>query len=238
MKQVMRLLMLCSFIACGAVAGCDDTPEVPQAVLDEASKPDEEVDTKRPTTQELLSGRRTRSQLAPLPLTMEIPPSWTQGTFEGVENPGNLLQGYTPNGVVQISLGSKPSIKPERLDQIVTGAKKEMEKNPNLKAELKTRSDLKVLELQKVLPPKEFPTYSISGNQMVTHTSIESPFNWTMTVFVPHEGGYQVYDLNFIGLTKSQYDKDKEFLESILSTIQYGSGSGAATDSPPPTTAP
>ena len=238
MKQLTRLLMLCSLIACGVVVGCDDAPEVPQAVLDKASKPDEEVEIKRPTTQQLLSGQRTRSQLAPLPLTMEIPPSWTQGKFEGVENPGNLLQGYTPNGVVQISLGSKPSIKPERLDQIILGAKKEMEKNPNLKVELTNRGNLKILELQKVLPPKEFTTYSISGNQMVPHVSIESPFNWTMTVFVPHEGGYQVYDLNFIGLTKSQYDKDKEFLESILSTIQYGSGSGAATDSPMPATAP
>src|SRR5688572_11460943 len=42
----------------GPGLGCDEPPAVPQAVLDEASKPAESSLNKRPTTQSLLSGKR------------------------------------------------------------------------------------------------------------------------------------------------------------------------------------
>lgn len=56
----------------------------------------------------------------------------------------------------------------------------------------------------------------------VPHTTTESIFNWNTSVLIPSDDGkYQVYELNFIGLTRSQYEKDKDFLNSILNTIEY-----------------
>jgi hypothetical protein len=236
MKPLMRSVILAA-AATAATAlgggGCEDKPEIPQAILDEANKPKENPAAKRPTTQELTSGRRTRSPLTPLPLTMEVPPSWTQGEFKGIKNPGNLLQGYTPAGEVQIDFASRPSIKQEDFDRVLEGAKKEMAKNPSMKVQLRPLGDIKILERQSVGPAKPLTLLDEAGQP---HTSVESNFKWTISVLVPHEGAFQVYELNFIGLTKSQYDKDKEFLEGILGTLQYAGDTGGGT-APPPTPA-
>ena len=236
MKQWIRTLVVpaAALVAVGLTA-CDDTPAVPQAVLDESNKPTDTSINKRPTTQSLLSGTRSRSALIPLPLTMEMPEGW--GKPKDMEAaPGHLLQGYTPNGDVQIQLASRPVMKKERLDQLIEGAKKEMAKNPAVKVELRDMGSSKVLERQSVGQPRPLTVYDDQG---VPHTTTEAIFNWTYSVLVPFEGAYQVYELNFIGLTKSQYDKDKDFLEGILKTIQYaGDGGSAASLAPATPSAP
>ena len=55
--------------------------------------------------------------------------------------------------------------------------------------------------------------------------------NLLVRFYDPHEGAIQVFEVNFIGLTKSQFDKDKEFLNSVLSTLQYA-GDAPATTAP------
>ena len=67
-------------------------------------------------------------------------------------------------------------------------------------------------------------------------------------ILAPHGDAFQVYELNFVGLTKSQYDKDKDFLQGLLETLGHGSAGGATTSpaapppgagaSPPPATLP
>jgi hypothetical protein len=247
MKRLIRSIILpaaappivAAFILLTAPA-CDDTPQVPQSVLDEANKPKEADSSKRPATQELLGGRRTRTALVPLPLTMEVPQGWGQGQFKDIPNPGNLLQGYTPAGDVQIDLAARPSLKQEQLDQLLEGAKKETAKNPTMKVELRSLGDVKVLERRSVGQPRPLEMLDSRGQP---YSTVDSILKWTISVLVPQGGAYQVYELNFMGLTKSQYDKDKQFLEGILSTIQYagdsgsGGGGGAASLPPPTTTA-
>src|ERR1044072_7986509 len=90
MKRFITLILLVSGVFCGA---CDDrSNSVPQAVLDQASKPP--IDMLRvPTTQELLSGHRSRTALLPLPLSMELPPGWRP-----MKDMPGVLQGFTPSG--------------------------------------------------------------------------------------------------------------------------------------------
>ena len=235
MKRLISLLMVSVAVAMFAAA-CDDRGSVPQAVLDQANKPPEDF-LRVPTTQELVSGRRSRTALLPLPLTMELPPGWRPD-----RKLANILQGYTPSGgEVQIQLVPRPSIKMDDLDRLVTGAKKEMAANPQqiLKVDVRPLGTVKVLERQKVGVPAPLTTFD-KNNQ--PHTSTESNFTWTLDVLVPHEGMYQVQELSFIGLTKSQWDQDKDFLNSVLSTLAYAgdvtSSSTTMSSSASPTTAP
>ena len=225
-----------------ALAACDEKPSVPPQVLKQAEENEKAQATatksKRPATQELLTGRRSRTALIPLPLTMEVPPGW--GNFDGFGDPQvraataglNLIQGITPSGDVQIQLTARSAMKQEELDRIVTFGKKEQKEKPNqiLKMELRDLGTVKVLERQSVGEPRPLSTFDEKGQE---HTTTESSFNWTISVLVPNAGALQVYELNFIGLTKNQYDKDKDFLNGILNTLTYGAASTTA-----PATAP
>src|SRR2546421_7079067 len=134
--------------------GCDDKPSVPPAVLQQQAKTAEEQKhpNKHPTTQELLSGKRSRTALIPLPLTMELPPGW--GKLNDVSDAGlklsagNLLQGYTPNGEVQIQLSARPALKKEDLDRMLAAGKKELAEKPQqiVKFELRPLGTNQVLE--------------------------------------------------------------------------------------------
>ena len=215
-----------------ATIGCDDKPNVPAQVLQQQAKAAEEQKhpNKHPTTQELISGKRSRTALIPLPLTMELPPGWgklNEVSDAGLKlNAGNLLQGYTPNGEVQIQLSARPAMKKEDLNHMLAAGKKEMAEKPQqiLKFELRPLGNNQVLERQSVGRAAPLTVYD-ANNQ--PHTSEESIFNWTISVLVPNEEAFQVYELNFILLTKSQYDKDKDFLNSVVETLRY------ATDTSP-----
>ena len=89
--------------------------------------------------------------------------------------------------------------------------------------------NVKVLERQSVGQAAPFVVYD-SRNQ--PHETIEAPFSWTISVLVPNEGAYQLYELNFIGLTKSQYDHDKDFLDGILRTLAYAGDTSLTSLSP------
>lgn len=220
----MRVMVLPAAIL--LAAGCEERPEVPPELLNKPAEP-RAGGVPRPTTQELVGGPRSRTVLSPLPLTMDLPPSWGRESLNDIPTPANLLQGYTPNGEVQIQLGTRPMMTQAKLDALLVGAKKEMETDPQLKVELRTLGNMKILERQSVGKPRPLTVYD---SNMQPHTSTESIFNWSILALLPREEGYQAYELIFIGLTKSQYDKDREFLEGILRTLE--AGDGAATTAP------
>jgi hypothetical protein len=226
MKRLINVTLLASGVALliAAAGGCDDSStRVPQAVLEQATRPATSTD-KTPTTQELLTGHRSRTALMPLPVTMELPPGW--GPMQKARLP-NVIQGYTPSGDVQIQLSARPSMKDAELKAMINSAKKEMAARPQqiIKVDLRQAGEAQILERQRVGEPAKFKVFD-SNN--VPHESIESNFTWTIDVIVPHDGAYQMHELNFIGLTKSQYEKDKEFLNSVISTLAYASEAAAA----------
>jgi hypothetical protein len=240
----MKRLIFSVAVAAGmALVGCDDRPTPPLAggVGDPTTKPAESR-FRRPTTQALLEGHRSRTALIPLPLTMDVPAGW--GRLEEVNEAGltiksaglNLFQGATPAGEVQIQLSGRPTLKQDDLTRVIAAARKEQSADPTsiLKVDLRDHGSVKIMERQTVGKPAELTTYD-SNNQ--PHVSTESPFNWTITVLVPHENAYQVFELNFIGLTKSQFDLDKDFLTGVIATLDYA-GDKVAPPLPSSTTQP
>ena len=248
--------MALTFLAAGSLlwaAGCDDgTDDVTQAVIDQQARQAaaaEKALPKIPTTHELISGPRTTMALGPLPLTMRVPTSWKISVTSGA----TLLQGYTPGATeVAIQLSSRPTLKKDELDAMIRGARKEQAEEPDsiLKVDLRPFGNgMQIYERQGVGEPREYQLMDSTGK---VHTSMEQPFRWTVSVLAPHGDAFQVYELNFVGLTKSQYDKDKDFLQGLLDTLSHGSGGGATTSpaaplpgagsgtgaSPPPVTLP
>jgi hypothetical protein len=194
-------------------------------VLEQASKPPENI-LRAPTTQELLTGHRSRTILLPIPVSLEMPPGWGPDRRTGMPN---LIMGYTPSGgEVSIQLIPRTPLWPKELDTLVAASKKEMAANPNkiLKAELRPLGTAQVLERQRVGDPAPLTTYD---KQNKPHESIESYFEWTLDILVPHDEGIQDNQISFLGLTKSQYDKDKDFLNGVISTLQYVSASESGT---------
>ena len=205
-----------------AATGCEDpADDIPQAVLDQQAKraAAEKDLPKIPTTQELTTGPRTVVPLGPLPLTMRVPASWKVEVAGGA----SLLRGHSPSGEVTIQLTSRPSLKQAQLESEIKGAKKEQAERPQsiLKVELRPMGNGQIYERQAVGDPAPYTVYD---SNMQARTTTEQLFKWTIAVLVPQGDAFQRYELNFVGLTKSQYDKDKEFLQGLLDTLSYGAG--------------
>jgi hypothetical protein len=228
------LLGLAATVTIAIAVGCDDPgSDIPQSVRDQQAKQAEAQKNlpKIPTTQDLLNGPRTTTALGPLPMTMRVPVSWKVEVTGGA----SLLRGFTPNGEIAIQLTPRSAIKKESFDALVKSDKKEQAEKPQsiLKVEVRPMGDNLIYERQAVGDPAP---YTVFDKNMKERTTTEQIFKWTVAVLVPTGDAYQRYDLNFVGLTKSQYDQDKDFLQGILNTLTYGEGGGGGGS--PAATAP
>jgi hypothetical protein len=236
-----RLAVLGILLALAGLAGlaCDDkSNDIPQAVRDQQARQAEAEKNlpKIPTTQDLLNGPRTVTALGPLPMTMRVPVSWKVDVTGGA----SLLRGFSPSGEIAIQLTSRPSIKKESFDALVKSDKKEQAEKPQsiLKVEVRPMRDMVIYERQAVGDPQPYTVYD---KNLKEHTTTEQLFKWTISVLAPTGDAYQRYELNFVGLTKSQYDQDKDFLQGILKTLTFGNsdvGSGGTATAPSALSAP
>jgi hypothetical protein len=210
--------------------GCEDPAEdMQQTMVDQQKRQQDAAKQlpKIPTTQELTTGPRSTVVLGPLPMTMNVPTSWRVAVISGA----TLLQGWTPGGTeVAIQLNSRTTMKKEALDYAVRSAKKEQAEKPQAVLKFDVRplgtSGAQIMERQGVGEARDYEIKDPTGKTQVTR---EQPFKWTLSILAPHGDAYQVYELNFIGLTKAQYDKDKDFLQSLLDSLTLGSTAPATT---------
>jgi hypothetical protein len=239
----VSMLVMTTSIAAAIVGACDDP--TPQATVQTPPPPPTAPDNaattsslKIPTTQELVAGTRKVLALGPIPLTLRVPESW-QIDVKGA----SLLTGHTPSSQgdkdkISIQLTSRPSMTQEAVDRMLDGAKKEQQAKPQsiLKVEVRPLGgNVRVYERQAVGEPRPYTFYDAQNQP---HTSTEQMFTWTISVLAPFEGAFQVYELNFVGLTKSLYDKDAEFLKGILNTLAYGSPPPSIPATAAPATGP
>ncbi len=201
-------------LAMGFGSGCDDAPAPPpHLVADRLAAKPHAAETTRPTTQELLEGPRKPIPLGELPLTVQAPGAWALKTLNGTTHV--LLEGPTPSGEASIQLNVRPTTSATKLEMILNGAKKELERFPqSIKmVELRPITGAQVLEQQRVgemsrTLPDDDPNVKPSR-----------PMNWTITVFVPQGADHKTYELNFVGLTADQYETDKPLLRGIIDSI-------------------
>ncbi len=207
------LLLICVGLI---LAGCDDSPAPPADATKTA-----DGKNKPPTTQELLHAPRKPLALGYIPLKLMVPPGWQ------VQAPGKttmaFLQGTTPSGgEVQIQLSQRPSMTRDQIQYLIDGAKSEMAKKPEeiKSVEAKTRGELTFLERQSVGQPINLP-----GQELGVDTSPE--YRWTISVFVPRAKDSAQYELNFLGLTQNRFNTDKNFLQTILNTLELDTAAPA-----------
>ena len=200
----------------------------------------------RPTTQELLAGPQKMLRLANYPLSLRVPQSWNLKS----EADGQIFSvgGMASSGQIDIQFTNPGQrVMAQLLDGAVREARKEADAKPHPlnKVELRDLNDgAKVLELRVisnrfengVLPPERFEeqvlTDSRTGAEVIdprtgsraTTRTVVNPhlLKWTFTVYIP-EGTdrYATRALNFMALSVSEYQRDREFLEKMMSTLKY-----------------
>jgi hypothetical protein len=197
--------------ASAGLVGCDDPrPAVPTPPLPVATTaPAVAIEPQRPTTQALLSGPRTRTVLAPLPLALQLPQGWTLETI--ADTP--VLNGPAPSGDLTVSLITR-AVSTKAIELTERGAKEEADARPgvHLLAAARTVNGVRIFERQSVgttIAPDGSPT-----------------FRWHITVYAPASADSEfttTYELNFLGLSRAAFEADKPFLTSIIDSIELTS---------------
>jgi hypothetical protein len=192
-------------LAAGVTASCDDTPTLPTVVPPmPATQPAEEVEPPRPTTQALLEGPRKTVVLDTLPLSMQVPESWKLDRIAGLA----VLTGPAPSGDVTIKLNTR-AIATRSIESSAHGAREEQKRNPTsiLLAAERTLNGIPIFERQSVaVAPLDdgTPTYS-----------------WMISAYDKSDGEDSVvHEISFIGLSRGRYEADKEFLYSIINSME------------------
>lgn len=212
MTKRMALTLICTLM----VSACDERPSSPPPVALPPPPPSNPAATlpaepARPTTQALTTGPRTTLALDVLPFSLSVPEGWALQTVAGIV----VLTGATPNGDATIQLNFR-SIEKATIPLIEMGAKEDLKKDPtiNLLAEGRELGGVHVFERRWLGRPQA------SGEPRT--------LRWTITAYVPRdEHTSSVYELNFVGLTESQFNDDRNFLYSIIDTLKYdGTKSG------------
>jgi hypothetical protein len=229
----------------GAGLACDDKPDIPPEAVEAhraesnplpASKP-------APTTQELLTGAKTKFRLGDIPLTLDVPKDW------GLKSEGEgsaitiRLEGPATSGTIAIQLSAQlnPNNQPitnARIEQILAETKREANAKPHPinRVELRNVGPLKVLEHRMIsskdftggkLPPEVWGETMIKNEKTGETKMVRTVLNpvlvkWNFTVFVPGAPEkYNARSLTFIGLGLSEFERDKEFLEQLMKSLKY-----------------
>jgi hypothetical protein len=212
--RVRRILGVGAVMIAGfgmAILGCDDRRNlVPIQPPQAATQP------VRPTTQELMQGEGIRISLKAIPFWVSVPRSWELKSPAGVM----VLEGPTPSGVAQIQIGRHLAPIAQHAERLIEGAKREAAAKPGpyTLADVRESGGLKVLETRSVGATQPLPAIDAQGNKIAdTSTRME----WKTTVFVPDGRDTIICEMHFIDLTREQYDRDKELLTKIMSSLQY-----------------
>jgi len=185
--------------------GCEKSS--PPKVM-EKPPTDVEVVPPPPTTQELMSGKYKKLPLTPLPLTAEVPESWSVETTKGTTL--TTLEGPGIDGrKIQMSLTIGTPMTADRLKNVLDGIKRAAtrESQSNRSIQVRDAGDVKILEEQRTFAGATQPD--------------EQTHDWKVTYFVHTELDYSQYVVDVIGLTAGQYEQSKDLLRKIFDSITY-----------------
>ena len=217
----MRLVL--AALALAGVSGCDDKrdaiPKIPPPPATTQAAPV----ASRPTTETLLYAPRKSLTLGGgrAPLLIDVPPSWSLTTV----GTGTTLDGETPNSEVHIQVLMQPLPLKENAVQA-------MEKRVTATAATRPSEYEKIVPLRKIGgSARMMETRQILRNIAIPRGAgvIEHAdrVEWTVNAYVPAGEDFNVITLDFIGLPLDLYNKDREFLERIISSLHYDAAGGA-----------
>jgi hypothetical protein len=194
-------------------SACDEKPKPPPVNNNNTSA------NTGPTTQELLTGPRTRITLGSLPLSMRVPAKGWK--IETLDSGTPVLRGPTPSGMGVIRFVAERPVKSEELDSIINYAKKDFasKKDPRNRIDVRSMSpNIKVMEQFSVNPPQTLMTTDEHGNET---SKMASSVNWRIEFFVPRQSEYERYYVNFMNLTYDEYEMDKPLLNDIAESLTF-----------------
>lgn len=194
-----------------AIVGCDDRRTLVPVIA-----PTPATKAARPTTQELLQGEQARIALKVIPFWVSVPRGWEMKSQAGVM----VLEGPTPSGVAQLQIGRHLAPIAQHAERLVEGAKRDAASKPGpyTLADVRELGGLQMLETRSIGPTQPTPAIDAQGN---TIADTSTRMDWKTMVFVPEGRETAVCEIHFIDLTREQYDRDKELLTKIMSSLQY-----------------
>ena len=199
----MKARILC--LATGklaAMAGCDRPANPPANSQPGAAQ-------NPPATKPATAARKVL-QAHPYPLKISVPAEWSIVEMGDVM----FLQGPTPGGqdvedVARILISKPPTLahaSAERLEKEFLASKDTTDASV-----LKT--DVRSCGKGRLLEKRAIQKLSDGSGTLV---------NWTLDLMVAGDGERtSLYHLSFVALFQARYEKDREFLEGIVSSLQY-----------------
>lgn len=200
------------------LSACDEpAPTLPQTPP--ATKPAEpEPAPRRPTTQQLEQGEWKTVAISVLPMTIRVPASWDKPPVAD----SNLLtlDGWSPNGTVQLRFSTRPPLTEENFQLFLNGARKAMDARGEHKMafELRDKQGYRVLEQQHTEPRRTMLLSDENGNLVEREAT---PLTWKQLIFMKSESGYDSYELGFVDLSLEHYKQDEAFLKRVLDSLTY-----------------
>jgi hypothetical protein len=219
-----------------AIVGCDRDAGSPAAATPSAGDPSAERQpattnpmeaanreptalSRRPTTQQLAEGATKVVPVSVVPLNVRVPESWELVTVGDI---GGLLtlEGWAPNGYVQLRMAARQSIPVDTFDGFVKSAEADAKsKGDKLKKfQVRPGDPMTIIERQIAGDRGPMPHTDEHGNMVDREAT---PLRWSYLVFLKKENKYDGYELWFDALSLEQYEQDREFLQKIMDSLTY-----------------
>lgn len=144
-------------------------------------------------------------RLADYPLTLRVPERWDI-RYGAV----NILQGPTPHGprpdgVIHLIISRRGPIPKLVMDALKPPTTRPATKDSFARDEMRTLGKLRIYEMRSVQPA--------TGQQ-------PAMMKWTISAYEPIDAdNVRLYQINFLLLTREHFEKDRELLESIVSSL-------------------
>lgn len=220
---IMSIRSIAAWAVAAAVLGavsCDAPAPPPPPPVAPASQP-AAVTHARPTTQSLVEGKWKTVPISALPLTISVPESW-----EALPVAGSrlfLMEGFTPNGFVSLSLASRPQLAADKVADFISAARKRLDEKggKKLRFESKEYPDFTALE-RLYFEDRQVMLLRNNAGELTEREA--QPMKWSYLIFLKNEAMVDLYELEFNDLTLDHYEKDREFLQKILSTLTNNPG--------------
>jgi hypothetical protein len=214
-----------SFCLAGAMSlalvvtgGCDSDDPSPPPPVPAAPTTQPEPVSRRPTTQQLISGAWKTVPVSLLPLNIDMPESWE---VVPAANGGLLaVEGFSPAGFVQIRMSSRNSIPVDTFDGFVKSARSAAEANGDRlrKFEVKPGDPLTLIERQIAGDREPMPVTDEQGNLILREAT---PLRWSILLFLKTGQKYETFEMQFDAMSLEHYQQDEAFLRKIVDSLAF-----------------
>jgi hypothetical protein len=199
-----RVSLLAALGLIQLVVACDKS--APQAV-DSTPAAENSAPATEPASS--LSGDKMDLKLAVVPLTLHVPVEWKLNEAGGVM----AIEGPLPHGDAEIIISRLKPLNAERTQMWFAAATQPADDKQYLTNDVRDINGLKVWETATV-------EHGAASDVQGGATTVPSWVSWRFTILVPQDQGTLPCSLGFAGMSRADYEAQKDFVESIMGTIQ------------------